>query len=255
MFQRLQGVGRARDLLRIVEHEPRLRCRVREIDGDTVEQQPAFRRQEQLDETAEGIKARVGKEIATMAMSIREEDQVSALMDATWERFGKLDCLFNNAGGQFVQNAIDYSKKGWRSVIDLNLNGTWYMMQEAAVRWRDTGYEKGCIVNNVATVTKGMPQSTHTCAARAGIIAASKSVSTEWAPYKIRVNCVAPGSIETTGFNVYPEEALTNFYKCNPMKRAGNVWDIAEAVVYLASPAARMVTGQVLCVDGGFTAV
>lgn len=211
------------------------------------------RRQDMLDETAEGIEQRLGKTVGTNAMSIRDEDQVSALMDWVWETYGQLDCLFNNAGGQFVQNSIDYTKKGWRSVIDLNLNGTWYMMQEAAIRWRDKGYAKGNIINNVATVNRGMPQSVHTCAARAGIIAASKSVSTEWAAHKIRVNCIAPGSVETTGFNVYSDEALHTFNNCNPMKRTGNAWDIAEGVVYLASSAANFVTGEVLTVDGGMS--
>jgi NAD(P)-dependent dehydrogenase (short-subunit alcohol dehydrogenase family) len=211
------------------------------------------RRQEMLDETAEGISHRLGKDVGTYAMSIRDEDQVAALMDATWDRFGKVDCLVNNAGGQFVQDAIDYTKKGWRSVIDLNLNGTWYMMQEAAIRWRDTGYENGNIINNVATVNRGMPQSGHTCAARAGIIALSKTVSTEWAAHRIRVNCVAPGSIETTGFNVYSDEALVTFNKCNPMKRTGNAWDVAEAMVYLAGPSGNFITGEVLTVDGGMS--
>lgn len=211
------------------------------------------RRQELLDETADGIKSRLGKEVATYAMSIRDEDQVSALMDAAWARFGKVDCLVNNAGGQFVQNAIDFTKKGWRAVIDLNLNGTWYMMQEAAIRWRDTGYRNGNIINNVATVTRGMPQSGHTCAARAGVIAMSKTVSTEWAPHRIRVNCVAPGSIETTGFNVYSDEALVTFANCNPMKRTGNAWDVAEAMIYLAGPSGNFITGEVLTVDGGMS--
>lgn len=211
------------------------------------------RRQEMLDETRDGISKRLGVEVATHAMSIRDEDQVSALMDATWERFGKVDCLVNNAGGQFVQNAIDFSKKGWRSVIDLNLNGTWYMMQEAAIRWRDTGYQGGNIINNVATVARGMPQSGHTCAARAGIIAMSKTVSTEWAPFRIRVNCVAPGSVETTGFNVYSDEALVTFANCNPMKRMGTAWDVAEAMIYLAGPSGNFITGEVLTVDGGMS--
>ena len=211
------------------------------------------RRQEMLDETRDGIGKRLGKEVATHAMSIRDEDQVSALMDAAWARFGKVDCLVNNAGGQFVQNAIDFSKKGWRSVIDLNLNGTWYMMQEAAIRWRDTGYRGGNIINNVATVARGMPQSGHTCAARAGIIAMSKTVSTEWAPFNIRVNCVAPGSVETTGFNVYSDEALVTFANCNPMKRMGTAWDVAEAMIYLAGPSGNFITGEVLTVDGGMS--
>ena len=111
--------------------------------------------------------------------------QPTALVNETWERFGRLDVLVNNGGGQFPQAAVDFSQKGWLAVIDTNLNGSWYMMQAAARQWqkRNTG---GSIVSIVANVTRGMPQVAHTCAARAGVIALSKTLSTEWAPLKIR---------------------------------------------------------------------
>ena len=95
------------------------------------------RRQEKLEETASGIRAATSnREIGTMAMSIRDPDAVAALIDATYARFGRLDTLVNNAGGQYPQAAIDFSVKGWLAVIDTNLNGTWYMMQAAARRWQ-----------------------------------------------------------------------------------------------------------------------
>lgn len=208
------------------------------------------RRADKLDETAAGIRRHVGREIATHAMTIREPDQVEALIEATYERYGRLDGLVNNGGGQFPQAALDFSVKGWLAVIDTNLNGTWYMMQAAARRWRDLG-RTGSVVNIVATVWRGMPQVAHTCAARAGVIYLSKTVATEWAPLGIRVNCVAPGAIATDGLNVYPEGVPERFAVTNPMKRLGDVYDVAEAVVYVSADSGKFVTGEVLVVDGG----
>ncbi len=209
------------------------------------------RRAEKLEDAAASIRKHLGKTIGTHAMTIRDPAQVEALIDATWQRFGGLDTLVNNGGGQFPQAAIDFSQKGWLAVIDTNLNGTWYMMQAAAKRWRDAK-RPGNVVNIVANVWRGMPQVAHTCAARAGVIYLSKSVSTEWAPLGIRVNCVSPGSIATEGLNVYEPAAAERFKYSNPMHALGDGLDIAQAVVYLASPSTgKFITGEVVVVDGG----
>jgi citronellol/citronellal dehydrogenase len=184
------------------------------------------------------------------AMSIRDPDAVSRLYDAVWGKFGTLDLVVNNAGGQFPQAAIDFSPKGWNAVIDTNLNGTWYMMQQAARRWRDAK-RGGAIVNIVTVVSRGMPGVAHTCAARAGVIYLSKTVAIEWAPLGIRINCVAPGAIATEGMNVYSEEARKALPRSNLMKRFGDVRDIADAVCYLAGPSGAFMTGEVVTVDGG----
>jgi citronellol/citronellal dehydrogenase len=208
------------------------------------------RRADKLEETAAGILQHLGKTIMTQAMTIREPDQVQTLFADAWAKFGRLDVLVNSAGGQFPQAAIDFSVKGWNAVVDTNLNGTWYMMQNAARQWRDHGVA-GSIVNIVAVVNRGMPQVAHTAAARAGVIYLCKSLSIEWAPLNIRVNCVAPGSIATDGLNVYPREAAEAFTISNPMKRLGDVMDIAQSVVYLSAPTGKFITGEVLTVDGG----
>jgi citronellol/citronellal dehydrogenase len=208
------------------------------------------RRADKLEETAAGIEKRLGNKVMTRPMTIREPEQVQALFAETWERFGRLDVLVNSAGGQFPQAAIDFSVKGWNAVVDTNLNGTWYMMQSAAQHWRDRKLG-GSIVNIVAVVSRGMPQVAHTAAARAGVIYLSKTLSVEWAPLDIRVNCVAPGSIATDGLNVYPRQAAEAFAISNPMKRLGDVMDIAQSVVYLAAPTGKFITGEVLTVDGG----
>ena len=181
---------------------------------------------------------------------IREPDAVNALFDEVWAAHGRLDGLVNSAGGQFPQAAIDFSVKGWNAVINTNLNGTWYMMQSAARRWRDRKHP-GSIVNIVVVTTHGLYGIAHSIAARSGVIGLSRAVAVEWAPLNIRVNCVAPGVIETEGWNVYSPEARAAYPRSNPMMRNGSPWDVAEATVFLAGPSAKFVTGETLTVDGG----
>ena len=182
---------------------------------------------------------------------IRQPASVDGLFDAVWSAHGRLDGLINAAGGQFPQAAIDFSVKGWNAVIDTNLNGTWYMMQAAARRWRDAA-SPGCIVNIVAVVERGMPGVAHTAAARAGVIYLSKTLAVEWAPLRIRINNVAPGVTATEGMNVYPEEARAEFRRANPMMKFGDAQDVADACCYLAGPSGKFITGEILAIDGGF---
>jgi citronellol/citronellal dehydrogenase len=191
-----------------------------------------------------------GIKVLARQTTIRDPEQVGALFDAAQAAFGGIDILVNNAGGQFPQAAIDFSPKGWNAVIDTNLNGSWYMMQTAARRWRDAG-RGGAIVNVVTVVWRGMPGLAHTCAARAGVIYLSKTLAIEWAPLGIRVNCVAPGIIATEGMNVYSEEAQRDMPNSNPMKRFGDPEDVANAICYLAGDTGNFVTGEVMVVDGG----
>jgi citronellol/citronellal dehydrogenase len=207
------------------------------------------RNQSKLDAFVAELAGRSLKASAYVA-DIREPDAVSTLFDAAWAAHGRIDSLINSAGGQFPQPAIDFSVKGWNAVINTNLNGTWYMMQAAAQRWRDHKHP-GSIVNIVVVTTHGLYGIAHTIAARSGVIGLSRAVAVEWAPLHIRVNCVAPGAIETEGWNVYTEKARAAYPHSNPMMRAGSPWDIAEASVYLAGPSGKFVTGETLTVDGG----
>src|SRR6266852_4596127 len=187
---------------------------------------------------------------SSYAADVREPDAVNSLFDAIWKTRGRVDSLINSAGGQFPQAAIDVSVKGWTAVIDTNLNGSWYMMQTAAQRWRDAKHP-GSIVNIVVVTTHGLYGIAHTIAARSGVIGLTRAVAVEWAPLQIRVNCVVPGAIETEGWKVYTPQARAAYPRSNPMMRAGSPWDIAQACVYLAGPSGGFVTGETLTVDGG----
>jgi len=191
-----------------------------------------------------------GATLYAEAFNIRDHARCVAFVANVWRELGCLDVVINNAGGQFPQMALDFKPKGWTAVIDNNLNGTWYMMQAVARAWAERQLP-GVIVNIVADFWRGMPGIAHTAAARAGVAYLSKSVAVEWAPLGIRVNCIAPGVLETSGFAHYPPEGLKTYKEANPMKIAGDVWDVAEACAYLAAPSGKFITGEVLTIDGG----
>jgi citronellol/citronellal dehydrogenase len=201
-----------------------------------------------LAEAAEAMRTR-DIDTSYHALDIREPEAVQTLFDALCAD-GGIDMLVNSAGGQYPQAAIDFSTKGWNAVINTNLSGTWYMMQAAARQWRDTE-RPGSIVNIIVVVSHGLHGLAHTVAARSGVVGLSRAVAVEWAPLGIRVNCVAPGAIETPGWRVYTAETLKGYPNSNPMKRVGTAWEVAEACVYLGGPASSYVTGEVLNVSGG----
>jgi citronellol/citronellal dehydrogenase len=207
------------------------------------------RSEERLAAAAVGLRAK-GLDVLPLVADIRDEASVEALLDAAQARFGSLDLLVNNAGGQYPQAAIDILLKGWRAVVETNLTGSWLVAQAAAHRWRDAG-RGGSIVNIVASCERGMPGIIHSSAARAGVINFSRTAAVEWAPLGIRINCVAPGVIATGGLDVYPDEARRAFTDANPQRRLGDPWEVAQAVAFLGSDAASFITGATLAIDGG----
>ncbi len=145
-------------------------------------------------------------------MDIREVEAVDAFFSRL-EAEGGIDILVNSAGGQFPQAALDMSPRGWNAVVNTNLNGTFFMMQRAARGWRDS-QRPGSIVN-IVVVTRGLHGVAHTVAARAGVIGLSQTLAVEWAPLGIRINCIAPGAIETPGWRVYKPEQVATYARTN----------------------------------------
>jgi citronellol/citronellal dehydrogenase len=199
---------------------------------------------------AQQFLSQFGTRVEAEAMSIRDPQAVESLMDRTFSEFGRLDHLVNNAGGQFAKDAMDIPYKGWQAVVDTNLNGSWYMTQNAAQRWRDRGVG-GNVISITAVVERGIHQMAHTIASRAGVIYLARALAVEWAPHNIRVNTVAPGVIASSGFNNYQEDHLKHFFSVGPMRRPGHVMDIAEACAYLSGASGNFVTGQTLTIAGG----
>ena len=155
---------------------------------------------------------------------------------------GRIDVLVNNAGGQFPSPAAAIKPKGWRAVIDTNLNGTWFVSQ--AVGQQMIKAKQGKIINIVANMWRGFPGMAHTGAARAGVVNLTKTLALEWAKHNILVNAVAPGVIRSSGLDTYPEfvraSIETEVPKHIPLKRLGTMDDVVWSVAFLASKAATI---------------
>ena len=194
--------------------------------------------------------ARQDVDIFVRAANVRDPEEVQALLRDTWNEFGRLDLVVNNAGGQFAAPANDISPKGWAAVLETNLYGPWFVMQAAAQAWIENG--SGGSIVNIGTITGrasvGIP---HTAAARAGAAGLAASLSVEWAPHDIRINTIAVGVVRSPGLVNYPDAARPSFDH-NPQRRLGDVQDIAQAVAFLGSSVtASFITGEVFHVAGG----
>ncbi len=210
----------------------------------------ASRKEEPLKKAAEELSA--WGECMYHVCDIREEDMVLNLAESIRERFGKLDILINNAGGQFPAAAETISQKGWNTVINNNLNGTFMVSREMANAFF-IPQKSGSIVNIIANIYRGFPGMVHTGAARAGVDNMTKTLAVEWADFGVRVNAVAPGTIESSGLDTYPkpvQDLFENIKKAIPLKRFGKVEEIAEATCFLACPQSSYITGVTLYVDG-----
>lgn len=181
---------------------------------------------------------------------IREPEQVENLAGFIREKNGQLDVLVNNAGGQFPSLAEDISVKGWQAVVNTNLNGTWYVTQTMAKHFFIPS-AGGAIINIVLNNFRGTPGMAHSGAARAGVSNLSMSLAVEWAKHNIRVNCIAPGIIQSSGLDNYPPELTADLTKHLPMKRLGSMDEVAWMALFLASPMAAYTTGETIYVDGG----
>ncbi|KAG0003357.1 hypothetical protein BGZ80_001294 [Entomortierella chlamydospora] len=212
----------------------------------------AARKMDPLKAVQEEIK-NLGGICDTMQINIRDAAMATKLIQDIVKKHGKLSCLVNNAGGQFMSPASMLSANGFATVVDLNLNGTFNMCKAAFDGYM--GEHGGRIVNIVAGTRNGIPRAMHTGAARAGIINMTKTLAVEWGPYNgIRVNCISPGLIVSSGMKNYDSSVVDWFVKghwMNPASRFGTESEIAAAVTFLLSPAASYITGINLEVDGG----
>jgi citronellol/citronellal dehydrogenase len=207
------------------------------------------RRPEPLEETR-ALAEKLGTECLVVPTDVREPEQVEALVDAALERFGRIDVLVNNAGGQFIAPAEEISLKGWRAVHRLAVDAAWDVTRAVATRSMIPN-RSGVIVFVGFSPRRGIPGFAHAAAARAAVENLASGLAGEWSRYGIRTVCVAPGTILTEGLEGYGAEQIAAWERSIPAGRLGTPEEVAAVIAFLASPAASYVTGTTVVVDGG----
>jgi NAD(P)-dependent dehydrogenase (short-subunit alcohol dehydrogenase family) len=211
------------------------------------------RTEDRLQTAAELIR-QSGGAAAAFKCDVRNYEEVKAAVGATVERFGALDILVNNAAGNFVCPSAELSPNGFRTVIDIDLNGTFYGCHAAYPHLKASKHG-GSIISIITMLgVTGWPGAVHAASAKAGILALSRTLAVEWGGDGIRVNTISPGPIgDTEGVKrMYIDTGRGELEaKKTALGRFGAKVDIGNAAVYLASDLASYVTGENLIVDGG----
>ena len=208
------------------------------------------RRPEPLEAVRAEIEAAGGDCLAVPA-DVREPEQVEALVERTVERFGAIDVLVNNAGGQFVAPAEEISPNGWRAVHRLAVDAAWHVTTAVARRSMLRDGRGGVVVFVGFSPRRGIPGMVHASAARAALENLAAALANEWSRYGIRSVCVAPGTILTEGLRGYGEERIGAWERALPLGRLGSPEEVASVIAFLVSPGGSYVTGTTVVVDGG----
>ena len=216
--------------------------------------------QDAAQRTVNEIKAMGGQALA-IGCDVTDDDAVKAMIAATVDAFGSLDCAFNNAGiAPYQVNAggqkiADVAPEAWRRLIDVNLTGVWLCLRHEVAQMRAQG--SGGVIINTASILGlvGTATSSAYVAAKHGVVGLTKVAAADHAEDNIRVNAVCPGYIETPMTEETMRRRGGRIMARVPMARMGTAGEIAEAVVWLCSPKASFVTGVSWAVDGGYTAI
>ncbi|MER2089988.1 MAG: 2,4-dienoyl-CoA reductase [Sporosarcina sp.] len=197
----------------------------------------------------------IGDRAHLFQMDVRNVESVEALIAFTDQKFGRIDGLVNNAAGNFIVKAEDLSPNGWKSVIDIVLNGTFYCSSAVGKYWIEKG-QKGSILNMLATYAWNAGAGVvHSAAAKAGVMSLTRTLAVEWGTqYGIRVNGIAPGPIERTGGADKlweSEKAAKRTLASIPLGRLGQPEEIAELAAFIMSDKASYMNGEIVTLDGG----
>ncbi|MDF9744010.1 SDR family NAD(P)-dependent oxidoreductase [Natrinema salsiterrestre] len=207
------------------------------------------REQDNVDPVAEAINDSdsPGRALA-VECDVTDRDAVDALVEATVEEFGGLDVLVNNAGASFMADFDDISPNGWKTIIDININGTYHCTHAAAEYLKDGG---GSVIN-LASVAgqRGSPLMSPYGAAKAAVINLTTTLSYEWAHDDVRVNCIAPGFVATPGVESQMGVSAENIDRDDVARRIGTVEEIADVTQFLASPASSYLVGETITAQG-----
>jgi citronellol/citronellal dehydrogenase len=192
----------------------------------------------------------LGGRAESKSMDIRDEEAVDRLVDGVLERHGRLDVLVNNAGGQFLSPAEAISPKGFRTVIELNVTGTWLMTHAAATK-AFIPQRRGKVVSVTLSPHNGMPGMVHSGAGRAAVENMMRTLSIEWARFGVTLVALAAGQFDTETMRTkYPKEVVEAVPGTVPLGRLGTEEEMAWLVAYLASPAGDFFSGTVITLDG-----
>jgi NAD(P)-dependent dehydrogenase (short-subunit alcohol dehydrogenase family) len=210
------------------------------------------RKMDRLEVAAKSINDAGGHAIAVQC-DIRDPDQVEAMVHRAEETFGRIHILINNAGATFWSKAEELSPNGWRSVIDIDVNGTFFCSQAVARRMIRDGGGSMVMITSTSPWT-GNPNRANGGAGKAAVSSMVKSLAVEWGPHGIRINEIAPAvptEATTTrlGSGTPADEAMIP--PRNPLRRMGRLEDVGNATLFLVSEAASFITGNVIVVDGG----
>lgn len=208
------------------------------------------RRTEPLEETA-GLADGLPGSFEHEGLDIRDDENVDKFFDGVLERHGRIDTLVNNAGGQFLSPAEAITPKGFRTVIELNITGTWLMTHAAATK-AFIPQNGGSVLSVTLSPHNGMPGMVHSGAARAAVENMTKTLATEWSRYGIRTCAIAAGQFATDTFvNKYPKEIVESVHRTIPLGRVGESEEMAWLLAFLASDAGAFHSGSVITLDGG----
>lgn len=192
-----------------------------------------------------------GAKVLSVRGDVRNWSQVTRMIGIVEEHFGRVDVLVNNAGGHFAAPLEEISPNGWHAVVDLNLTSHFYCSKACFPIFQRQGF--GTIINISSIAAFGAhPLRAHAGAAKGGVVSLTMTMAYEWAPYNIRVNCIAPGAILTEASrSANDAKHRSEVEKRVPLGRIGLPKEVAQACLFLASDSATYITGETLKVDGG----